>query len=135
MKLPFYIRLLLFSVLITVAGLIIIKFNLVKITGSELVTASSVFAFIAFCTLVIFFRGQKKEPASQAMHSLTAISSKLFLEMVFALIWFITGKKNSLELVLLFFVLYLAFTLYSVFIILKTLKNKSLDNKIGLENV
>ena len=135
MKLAFYIRFLLFSVFIVATGIIVIKIFQIDIHLSDIVILTSAFGFIALCTLIIFFRGQRKEPAVQAMHSLVAISSKLLLEMVFALIWFILAKKNSLELVLLFFVLYLAFTLYSVFIILKTLKNKSLDNKIGLENV
>lgn len=135
MKLPYYIRLLLFSVSITVAGIIIIKIVPLNLHVSDVLIQSSGFGFIALCTLIIFFRGQEKEPAGQTMHSLVAISFKLLLEMLFALIWFILAKKNSLELVLLFFVLYLAFTLYSVFIILKTLKNKSLDNNIGLENV
>jgi hypothetical protein len=46
--------------------------------------------------------------------------------MVIALIWFFVAKKTSLQSVLIFFVLYLALTLFSVLIILKTLKNKSL---------
>jgi hypothetical protein len=58
----------------------------------------------------------------------------MLLEMLFALLWFIAAKKTSGKLVLLFFVLYLAFTLFSVFIILNTLKTKSIDNEIKLEN-
>ena len=67
---------------------------------------------------------------NQTLHSLVAVSIKLLLEMVFALVWFILVKKTGLPSVLLFFVLYLAFTLFSIFIIVKTLKNKSLANKI-----
>jgi hypothetical protein len=46
--------------------------------------------------------------------------------MVLAFIWFIVAKKTSLPSVLIFFVLYLTLTLYSIWVILKTLKNKSL---------
>jgi hypothetical protein len=46
--------------------------------------------------------------------------------MVLALIWFIVAKKTSLISVVLFFVLYLALSLFSVWVILKTLKHKSI---------
>jgi len=46
--------------------------------------------------------------------------------MVLALIWFFVAKKTYPSSVLLFFVLYLALSLYSVYFILKTLKSRSL---------
>jgi hypothetical protein len=84
------------------------------------------FSIIAFITLVIFLRGQTKGPDSQTLHTLVAVSLKFLLELPIALIWFIVAKKTSLASVLIFFVLYLTFTLFSIWIILKTLKNKSL---------
>jgi hypothetical protein len=55
-----------------------------------------------------------------------AISLKFLLEMILALVWFIVAKKTALPSVLIFFVLYLALTLFTVLIILKTLKNRAL---------
>ncbi len=135
MKIKGYIPLFIFSVSIVVAGFIVKIIAETDFTTGDLIVSASVFALISFITLNIFFKGQKKEPQSQTLHSLVAISVKLLLEMLFALIWFIVAKKIGLQLVLLFFVLYLAFTLYSVFIIVKTLKTKSIDNKFRLENV
>jgi hypothetical protein len=129
-----YVSLLLFSAFLTGAGYVIISAGRFNILISDLAILVSCFTLISLIVLIIFFSGQKKNPESQTLHTLAAISSKMLLEMLFALIWFITAKKNSGKLVLLFFVLYLAFTLYSVFIILNTLKTKSIDNKIELEN-
>jgi hypothetical protein len=134
MKFSGYISLLLFSAFLTGAGYIIITAGLLSIRFSDLVILVSGFMLISLVTLIIFFLGRKKDPASQTLHTLAAISSKMLLEMLFALLWFIAAKKTSGKLVLLFFVLYLAFTLYSVFIILNTLKTKSIDNEIKLEN-
>ena len=135
MKIKGYISLIIFSVSIIVTGFIVKITAEPDFTTGELIVSVSVFALITFVTLNIFFKGQKKAPQSQTLHSLVAISVKLLLEMLFALIWFIVAKKIGLQSVLLFFVLYLAFTLYSVFIIVKTLKTKLIDKKFRLENV
>jgi hypothetical protein len=42
------------------------------------------------------------------------------------LLWFIVAKKTSLQSVLMFFVLYLTLTLFTLCVILKTLKHKVL---------
>jgi len=97
-----------------------------NLPGSDIAIPSSVFSLITLITLIIFLRGQKKEPESQTLHSLVAISLKFLLELVLVLIWFIVAKKTSLPSVLIFFVIYLTLTLFSIWVILKTLKNKSL---------
>jgi hypothetical protein len=81
---------------------------------------------ISLINIVIFLKGQTKEPDSQTLYSLVAVSLKFLLELVLALVWFIVAKKTSLPSVLIFFVLYLTFTLFSIWVILKTLKNNSL---------
>jgi len=125
-----YIVLLLFSIFIFIFGYVLITTGKINVLLSDLAILSFVFALISLITLIIFFKGQKKESMNQTLYSLVAVSTKLLSEMVFALVWFILAKKTGLPSVLLFFVLYLAFTLFSIFIILKTLKNKSLANKI-----
>ncbi len=77
-------------------------------------------------SLFIFFRGRSKEAESQTMHTLISISLKFVIELFIVLAWFFISKKTGLTSLLLFFVLYLSFTLFLVFLILKTLKNKSL---------
>jgi len=94
---------------------------------TDLVLISLLFSLTTLISLIIFLRGQTKDPESQTMHSLVSVSLKFLLELVLALFWFIVIKKTGLPSVLIFFIIYLTFTLFSVWVILKTLKNKSLS--------
>lgn len=122
----YFLFLVIFEILVLGAGLLITsRFN----TGLDfiwIVYLSVPFALLAMITLFIFFRGQRKEPSSQTMHLLFSLSLKFLVELVIALIWFFVSKKTGLASAILFFVLYLAFTLFSVLVVLKTLKYKSL---------
>jgi hypothetical protein len=122
-----YILLLLFlNVLLLSAGYFLVYVSGLKIQLGEIVVLSTSFSIIAAITILIFLRGQSKEPDSQTLHSMLSVSIKFLLEMVLALVWFIVAKKTSFTSVLIFFVLYLTLTLFSIWIILKTLKNKAL---------
>ncbi len=111
---------------IVVGSLIISNFN-INLDYNEIGVASAVFTLITLLILIIFFRGQSREPASQTMHSLIAVSIKFLAELIFVFFWFFIAKKTELSSVILFFVLYLTFTLFSVILMLKTLKGKSLE--------
>ena len=124
-----YIVLLLFLVFLIIFGWALITTGTINVLLADLAVLSFVFALIATTTVIIFTQGQKKDPQMQTMQSLVAVSVKFLLEIGFAIIWFLLVKKTDTSSVLLFFILYLAFTLFSVFAILKTLKNKSLANK------
>jgi len=106
-------------------------FLLLKSTASDLLPRdvgilSFAFAATAFLSVLIFLKGQTKEPGSRVIYTLTATGIKFLLEMILALYWFFIFKKISFPSVLLFFVLYLAFTLFTVYIILNTLKKNNL---------
>jgi hypothetical protein len=107
-------------------GYILVSVAKLNLLYNDVAILSLIFSIIVIITLFIFFRGQTKEPDSQTLHSLVSVSLKFLLELVLALVWFIVAKKTSLPSVLIFFVIYLTLTLFSVWIILKTLKNKSL---------
>lgn len=82
----------------------------------------------SFCTanvitIVLFFKGQPKEKEAQAFFTLVGISLKFLIELVIALFWFLIFKKTEISFTVLFFVLYLTFTIFSIFVILNTLKN------------
>jgi len=97
-----------------------------NLSNTDIAVISGLLSLITLLSLVIFFKGQKKKPDSQTLHSRVAVSLKFLLEMIFALFWFYIAKKTLLESVFLFFVIYLTLTLFLVIVILKTLKNKSL---------
>ena len=125
--LPKYILLLSgFEILILIAGFLLPHRLITELYFREIFYLSLSFAAIAIAFLIIFFRGQKRDPASQTIHMLVSISIKFLAELVMALIWFFVAKKTGLSSVILFFILYLAFTLFLVLIVLKTLKYKSL---------
>lgn len=107
-------------------GYFLVSVAKLNLLYNDVAILSFVFSVIVIITLFIFFRGQTKGPDSQTLHSLVSVSLKFLLELVLALVWFIVAKKTSLPSVLIFFVIYLTLTLFSVWIILKTLKNKSL---------
>jgi hypothetical protein len=114
------------NIFIAGAGSILISFFKINPGYFETAVLSLIFTIINIISLIIFFRGQSKDSESQALHSLVSVSLKFLLELVLALVWFIVAKKTSFPSVLLFFVLYLTFTLFLILVILKTLKHKSL---------
>lgn len=127
-KLPFRNILKLFA-----AGLLIICIAyllqpVIKITGyfPDLVMLTIAFTLISIVSLYVFLRGQLKEAKSQTMHTLVSLSIKFLLELTLAVLWFLIAKKASSQSVLMFFVLYLTFSLLVLFTILSVLKNKTL---------
>jgi len=118
--------LLLLNVLIGGSGYLFLIKTDSDLLLKNIVLLAGLFSVITLITLIIFLRGQSKEPDNQTMHSLVSVGLKFLLEMLLALVWFIVAKKNSLPSILIFFILYLTFTLFSIGIILKTLKKKSL---------
>lgn len=114
------------DVILLIIGLVLaVVFN-INIVFGDLAVQTLVFSLIALITLIVFFKGQTKEVDTRAFYVLTAISLKFLLEMIFALFWFLVVKKCYSEAVLTFFVLYLSLTSFSIFIMMKTLKNKAL---------
>ena len=93
----------------------------------DLLILSSAFTIIIVISFVIFHKGLSKAPQSSFLYSIISIGVKFLLEMILAIFWFISAKKSSIEFVLIFFVLFLAFTLYLISAILKALKKKSLQ--------
>jgi hypothetical protein len=114
------------NILIAGAAYLIFFYTGIKLSFTDVPLLSFFFSVIVVITLVIFLKGQSKDPESQTLFTFVSIGLKFLLEMILALVWFIFAKKTSLTSVLIFFVLYLTLTLFSLLIIVKTLKNKSL---------
>jgi len=121
-----FLSLLLLYVLLLLSGYLFVSVVNPKISLGDIIILSTVFSLIALITITIFLKGQAKEPESQPLYSIVAIGLKFLLEIVSVLLWFIVAKKTSLQSVLMFFVLYLTLTLFTLWVILKTLKHKVL---------
>ena len=124
----YILLLVLLNVLLLITTYFLVSIVKIHLNLTDAFVLSPSFSAIAIITLFIFFKGLAKEPDSQTLYILVAVSLKFLLEIVFALVWFIVAKKTSLASVLIFFVLYLCLTLFSLQVILKTLKNKALKN-------
>lgn len=121
------VNLLVFDFCIFAAGTLLIKITEIEINPGDFLLLLFIFSLITLVYLILFIRGRKKSSEASTLHLLTATAVKLFSEMILALVWFVAVKKTGVESVILFFVLYLAFTLFSIMIVLNTLKTKSLD--------
>lgn len=120
------LRLFLLSCLLFVAAYFSITILNTALTRYDILILILCFFAINLTILSIFIRGLSKEPAGRTIYLIAAVSVKMLMEMVLALSWFFLAKKTSASSLLLFFVLYLAFSLFSIYLMLNTLKNKSL---------
>jgi hypothetical protein len=98
-------------------------------TSSIIDTGISGFFLISLLVLVLFINASQKDAEKRIAQTLLAISLKAFLSMVFALVYFLVFKKKDIATVLLFFVLYLGFTLFVVFSLLNMIKKESLKKR------
>jgi hypothetical protein len=128
LKKAFLYSLILAGLALSIAGLCVFSRILfgISISDSEALLLTLSFYSANVICLFVFFAGQAKDSRSQAFYTLTSISLKFLIELIIALLWFLIAKKTSITFILLFFVLYLTFSSFSIFMILKTLRNKSL---------
>jgi hypothetical protein len=68
--------------------------------------------------------GYRKMPEVRVLYTLTVVSLKFLLPAIAALVWFVVLKNNTNADVILFFIVYLSFTLTTVFLIIRNLKNQ-----------
>jgi hypothetical protein len=122
----YILLLLILNILFIGIGYLLISVVRINLILSDVIILSAAFSLIALVTLIIFLKGQSREPESQTLYSVVSVSFKFLLELILALVWLILVKKNTLQSVIMFFVIYLTLTLFSICIILKTLKNRDL---------
>lgn len=83
------------------------------------------FTLIAMASMLGFFSGFVKNAENSVFLTLVSVSLKMLLSLVLALIYFLLFKNREAGSVILFFVLYLGFTLFVLFTFLNVLKKKS----------
>lgn len=97
--------------------------SLINPTHSLLLTGG--FALTAFISLLIFFNGQQLAPEKSVFMTLIALGVKMLLTFVLALLFVAVFKNNQTGSVILFFILYLAFTVFVFLTIFSVLKKRS----------
>lgn len=83
------------------------------------------FALSALASVIVFFRGAGKNPETSVFATLIALGIKLLLSLVLALLFFLVLKNRDNGSVILFFILYLAFTVFVILTFLSVLKKRS----------
>lgn len=128
MKIPhrYFFFLLLLNVITAFAGYLVFLLADRNIRYSEVLLLLAGFSIISLVTVMIFHRGQEKDSQSKVLYTLVSLGLKFLLDLVLALVWFVIAKKTSTTSLIIFFVLYLTLTLFSVIYISKILKNKPL---------
>jgi len=130
----YVLMLIVFNIILAGTVFIIRPFYGTDLGSKDIFVLSLSFSAICAITLTIFLRGSDREPDSQTLHTLVATSLKFLLDMILALVWFFISKKTTPASVFVFFVLYLTLTLFTIFIILKILRNRSLFKLNRFEN-
>jgi len=129
MTFPVPIKNLLSLLLLTAIFLILISIisaarpSILPGRGELLLTGG--FALAALACLIVFFRGAGKNPETSVFTTLIALGIKLLLSLVLALLFFLVLKNRDTGSLLLFFILYLAFTVYVILTFLSVLKKRS----------
>lgn len=102
------------------------NFNNLSITLIEITILSIAFFALSVICLFIYFYFRRMEDEGQSKSLLLSFAVKFLSELVLVFFWFFLGKKTGIDSLLLFFILYLAFTLLMLSAIVKTLKHKTL---------
>lgn len=121
-----FIYLLFYSLLVFALSSAVIYILEAGITIRDLLLPGLVFPVIVAVSFIVFIAGRKKAPDRQPVFTMAAVGAKFVLSSVFALTYFIILKRTGIGHIILFFLLYLAFTIYLLKVILKVLKVKPL---------
>jgi len=117
-----YLLLLILSLLAII--IIFILNKIIPASGNPLssIMLAGGFTITAFISLLIFFNGQRSVPEKSVFMTLISVGVKMLLSFVLALLFFVVFKNNRTGSVILFFILYLAFTVFVFLTIFSVLK-------------
>lgn len=116
------------SLILAIAG-VMLSMKYPDLFDRQSLTIMIVSMFLISSTVIIVVSVGESKPADiQTMYSFASIGVKFILSAVLALVYFMGFKKDGMNNILLFFVLYLTFTVYTVVIIVKVLNIRSLNN-------
>jgi len=120
-----YIYLLIFALIIALAilGICMVRPSVINPVSSVMLAGG--FTLTAFISLMIFFRGVWSDSEKSVFMTFMALGVKMLLSFVLALLFIAVFKNNQTGSVILFFILYLAFTVFVFLTIFSVLKKKS----------
>ena len=105
-------------------GLFLIPDQITGISRNQFLLTLSFYFLVNLVVLSLFFKGKSKDPRKSLLYTFSAISAKFLLYLLFIVVYFLVTKNLSTSYLIVFFILYLAFTLFTVLAIVKALKAK-----------
>ncbi|RLD36394.1 MAG: hypothetical protein DRI73_00785 [Bacteroidetes bacterium] len=117
--------LLILSVFFFIAGQLLIPQLLPELNLNSFYLTLSYFLIVNILVLFLFFKGSSINPEKAIIYTLLTISLKFILYISYILIYYLITKNLSKGYLIIFFVLYLAFSFFTLFAVLKELKLRS----------
>ena len=114
------------SLALMLAGMILLKFLPGIIDKGSLLILVPAFFILSMLIHTLNFLGLKRDPEERTLFTFGSIGVKFILSALIALLYFEAFKKTGLNNILLFFVLYLTFTVYLVLVVVKDLNARTI---------
>ena len=120
-----YLFLSIHSIIVILVLLGLNKIQPAMFTTTDALILTGCFAMAALISLLIFFNGTHSEADRSVLMTLIALSVKFLISLIIALLFFVVFKNRGTGSVILFFILYLAFTIFVFLTFVNALKKKS----------
>lgn len=120
--LKFVIYLAIIYISFFVTGSLAIPGKISSINLSEFLLTLSFFFIVNLTLIWVFFKGLIRNPKKAILSTFSLIVSKFLVYLVFILVYYLITKNLTLEYLIVFFVLYLAFTFYTLYVLIQILK-------------
>jgi len=121
----YIIRLLIFSVILSAISFGLFKFVLGQYYLSIFPFLIAFFVIISILVHFILLKASNFRIAKFSTFYMGSTSAKLFIYIIFLIIYVLVDKANAVPFLLTFFVLYLLFTVFETFSLLIDLKEKN----------
>lgn len=106
-----------------ILGLVFIPGKISGITRNQFLLTIALYFLVNQVVLYLFFKGRSKAPNKSILYTFAAVSAKFMCYLLFIVIYYLVTKNLSTSYLIVFFILYLAFTLFTVLVIVKVLKS------------
>jgi len=114
------------SILFLAVGQFLIPLIFPLLDKTHIIITIIFFFLINMGVLLAFFRGLDKNPKKGLLYTFAAISAKLLAYLIFILLFYLLTKNLSANYLILFFVLYLTFTIFILLAFVKELKTRKI---------
>lgn len=121
----YYLFLLVMSLVLIMLIILLNRLNPSLYNPGSAVVLTVAFSLAAFASLLAFFNGFNSDTAKSVLFTLIALVIKTLLSLIIALLYLVVFKNDQTGSVILFFILYLTFTVYVIYTFTRVLKKKS----------